>query len=253
MNRIFLSTPVLWALAASASASTMAINFGKVTPASPTETGYDNALYNDTASLLPTTVNYGTFGGVTLSVSTSPSTTPVPVDNRLRSIDRGVSPAYSGALDTLTQSWIGTQAQGSYLTVILGGVDAGLHTWTSYHFDNGSGASGNGNQNGKMEIAMSVDSGATFSIVNPSYQIQDNEGTVTSVIAPFSVDFTAVAGQSVQFRFLNNALGTLANNTTDPVQDFTLINGFNVAPVPEPSAALFSILGLAGFALRRRR
>ncbi len=239
-NRCFNKNKVLTTL------STLAINLGPTT--SPTEVGYDLAGYNGSTGTAAVSVPLGTFGGVTISATTGGGT-----DNRFRSIDRATSTAYSGPLDILTQTWFGTQQPVSALTIILSGVDAGLHNWTSDHFDNGSGASGNGNQNGKMEIALSVDSGTTFTVINPSFQIQDNEGTVTSTIVPFSTNFTAVAGQSVQVRFINVALGTLASGATDPGQDFTLINGFNVTPVPEPSAALFAAIGLVGVALRRRR
>lgn len=221
MKHFSLVLATVGILSSASLASNLAINLGPLT--SEAETGYDLAGASNSAGATEVSLGLGTFNGVTVTVATGGGT-----DNRFRSVDRGTSPAYSGPLDLLTQSWFGTQTQPSALTMILSGVDAGLHKWTPFHFDNGSGGLGNGNQNGKMEISLSVDGGASFSVVDANFQIQDNEGTPTSEIAPFSVDFTAVAGKDVHIRFVNVALGTLANGNTDPGQDFTVINGFVV-------------------------
>lgn len=221
MKNLIFAIATLGVLSPLSQATNLAINLGPAT--SEVEAGYDLAGAGNSSGGAAVSLALGTFNGVTVTVTTGGST-----ENRFRSVDRGTSPAYSGPLDLLTQSWFGTQTQPSALTIILSGVDPGLHNWKSYHFDNGSGAIGNGNQNGKMEIALSVDCGANFSVVDPRFQIQDNEGTATSEIAPFSVDFMAVAGKDVHIRFVNVALGTLANGNTDPGQDFTVINGFVV-------------------------
>ena len=249
MKLTYISPLVMGLMVAQSNGTTLAINLGPAT--SDAEAGFTLLdSINTAGGAAAYSVTLGTSNGVTIVASTGGSLT----DNRYRSIDRGDSTAYEGALDQLTESWVGTQTQGSALTFSLTGVDAGEHVWTSYHFDNGTGASGNGNQNGQMLIELSVDSGASFSTLATNFQIQDNEGTVTSTIAPFSANFTAVAGQSVQFRFTNSALGTLASGAIDAGQDFTVINGFTVAPavIPEPSTALLGLLGGLGL-LRRRR
>lgn len=230
-----------------ASASTLSVNLGPET--SDAEAGFDLLQSSNSTGTAAVSLPLGSVGGVSVLVSTGGSAT----DNRFRSVDRGDSTAYSGPFDQLTEGWIGTQTFGSALTISLTGVDAGTHTWTSYHFDNGTGLSGSGNQNAQMLIELSVDGGTTFSTLETNFQIQDNEGTATSTIVPFSTDFTAVAGQDVQVRFTASALGTLASGATDVGQDFTVINGFSIEPsvIPEPSSALLGLL--AGLGLLRRR
>jgi MYXO-CTERM domain-containing protein len=233
-------------------ASTLNVNLG---PAGSTaEPGFTLLASANSTGTPAVSLPLGTVGGVSVVVTTGGG-----ANNRFRSVNRGVSAPYSGAFDGLTESWIGTE-QGtgtadppSALTIILNGVDPGPHLWTSYHFDNGTGVSGNGNQSGRMTIEYSVDSGASFTVAATDFQIQDNEGIATVAILPFTTTFTAVAGQTVQFRFTNTALGLNAASAVDPAQDFTVVNGFSVTPVPEPSALWAGLLCLGGIALRRRR
>ncbi len=235
-----------------AAASTMNVNLGPA--GSSAEAGFTLLASANSTGTPAVSLPLGTVGGVSVTVATGGG-----ANNRYRSVNRGVSTAYSAAFDSLTESWIGTE-QGSgtadppsALTIILAGVDPGPHVWTSWHFDNGTGLSGNGNQSGRMTIEYSVDSGASFTVAATDFQIQDNEGTATSTINPFSTAFTALAGQTVQFRFTNTALGLNATNTVDPAQDFTVVNGFSVAPVPEPSGPVLALVATGLALLRRRR
>jgi hypothetical protein len=94
--------------------------------------------------------------------------------------------------------------------------------------------------------------------VSSSYEILDSELGFGDVAEPsdvnftFSTSFVADGTSDVIFRFTNIQLG---NNGTvpDPAQDFTVINGFAVVAVPEPSMVALVGAMLTGVALIRRR
>jgi hypothetical protein len=254
-----------------AGASTIAVNFGAF--GSATEPGYTDVF--PTAAVAGTVVTaasdqlvFGTstVGGVTITATSATVGGGAIADNRIRALNRfptpPPNPEYTGPLSLLTTSWIGTQrgflaadgvdSRASSLTISLSGVTAGLHTWTSYHLDNGLPATaGNGNQSGQLRIEFSNDSGVTFTTLASAFQIADTEALgVPPDANPFSHTFTSVAGQDVRFRFTNVAPGLLASGSVDVGQDFVVINGFNL--IPEPSSALLGLIGALGL-LRRRR
>jgi hypothetical protein len=254
-----------------AGATTIAVNFGAFGSAS--EPGYTDvfptaAVPNTVVTAASDQLVFGTstVGGVTITASSATIGGGAIADNRIRALNRfptpPPNPEYTGPLSLLTTSWIGTQrgflladgatSRASSLTISLSGVADGLHTWTSYHLDNGLPATaGNGNQSGQLRIEFSNDGGANFVTLTNAFQIADTEAIgVPPDANPFSHTFTAIAGQDIQFRFTNVAPGLLANGTVDPGQDFVVINGFNL--IPEPSSAVLGLLGAVGL-LRRRR
>ena len=60
------------------------------------------------------------------------------------------------------------------------------------------------------------------------------------------VKLTGLTGSDIKIRSIANLLG-------NPATPRAPMNGFQIVQVPEPSAAILAVLGLVGFAFRRRR
>ncbi len=185
--------------------------------------------------------------------------------DRIRSVDRGDDRIYNGVLSNLSVGWVGNEEQSDQFLVKLRGVGAGRYLWTSYHVDNGNvhativGGS-SGNQSGKMSIELSVDGGATYTMLNPAYQILDTELSIGDTVEPsdppnfgFTTSFIANGTDDVIFRFINVEIGNSVTLEPDPSQDFTVINGFTLTQIPEPTTlAVAGLAGLGLLAVRRR-
>jgi hypothetical protein len=241
-------------------ASTLAVNFvnnaaDAVSGGPQDQAGFTALVVANASGAGGTVLNAGTVGGVTVSLQNVDTNGG---NNRIRSIDRGETRVYNGVYSNLSVGWVGNEDGGDFFLLTLSGVTAGPHNWTSYHIDNGTGASGNGNQNGMMTIQVSVDGGANYSAVATNYEILDAELSLGESAVPsdpanftFSTTFTANGTDDVVFRFLNTAVG-FTPTAADPGQDFTVINGFEVSPVPEPSSC-FVTAGAAVCLMARRR
>jgi hypothetical protein len=277
LNRLLLAFGVLAPLIAAntVSASTVFANFGAFN--STPEPGYTNVVpltaVTNTIVLAATdslTFTTPVVGGVTITATSATVGGGAIADNRLRAFTRQLTAGdFTGPLGILTAGFIGTQrgflaadatdlvnnpsglSRASSLIVGLSGVTAGDHTWTSYHLDNGIGAAGN--QSGQMRIEFSNNAGATFTTLATNFQVTDSEAVGTPLNAnPFTHTFTAT-GADILFRFTNVALGSNAAGAPASAEDFTVINGFNLVPVPEPSSALLGLVGALTLLRRRRR
>ncbi len=234
---------VLLALGLTASlshAATLSVNLTR--SGAPTEAGFTNWATND--NTLPSDLS-ATLGSDNLTLS-APST-GINAGTTLRSIDRGGNDGYAGTLTSLTRTWWGQRASstgaGGYITIDISGLSAGTYTFTSWHLDHED-------QTGGMTIDFSDNDGSSFSNVVPAFDLLNYAGggatPADNAAAPYVATFNFVStGADVQIRFRNNAAGTSSTA-------FALVNGFEIATVPEPSASV--LVGLAaGFGLLRRR
>jgi hypothetical protein len=178
----------------------------------------------------------GTSGGVSVYVRSDQH-------GPIRSIDRGNVRVYDGQLSNLSISWIGNGHRAGRFSIRLRGVTAGLHHWTSYHVDNGTGLMRNGDQNGLMRIELSLDGGDSYQILDPAYRILDAEYDPIQTLQPadppnflFHTSFVANGTHDVVFRFDNVGSGPDFRGQYPVGADFTVINGFRLVGVPEPSA-----------------
>jgi hypothetical protein len=228
----------------SAMASTLAVNFVN----SPTDTfqrqpGFES-FYIPNGFPANIEAYAGTSGGVSVYVLSD--------SGPVRSIDRGNVRVYRGELSNLSISWIGNGHNAGNFYITLRGVSAGLHHWTSYHVDNGTGLMMNGDQNGLMSIELSLDGGQSYQMLDPAYRILDAEIDPIQTLQPydppnflFHTSFVANGSDDVVFRFNNVARGPDLYGQYPIGSDFTVINGFRLTGVPEPSSMLLLILGAA--------
>lgn len=246
-------------LPATSAASTLAVNFVNAAgDAAQAQPGFTDLLVANLSGAGGSVLNAGSVGGVSISLQ---NVDVIGANNRIRSIDRGDNRVYQGIYSNLSVGWIGNEDGGDQLLLTLSGLTAGAHSWTSYHIDNGTGLVGNGNQNGKMRIELSLDGGTNFSIVATDYEILDAEASIGESAQPsdpanftFTTPFVSDGVNNVVFRFTNTSVGGSATLAADAGQDFTVVNGFEVSEVavPEPgSVALLATLGLAAFVRRR--
>ena len=188
------------------------VNLGKT--ASSTEAGYANFFADDNVA--------GTHSARVMGVDITVTETGSP--SNLRAIDRG-NTAYAGAMEKLTESWMGTSAQGSALTVTLDGGDlvAGDYSWTSYHHDQS-------NQTGRMNVDVSTDGGATFQRVSSYLDITNGTSSASPSPGALSFELAADGSSDVQVRF------TAADSGS--ANDFTVVNGFSLQPYTAPGVVL---------------
>lgn len=204
----------------------------------PAEAGFDTWTTGDRSAPALKTIN-----GIDLSFIESRNDSGTP-NNVIRSIDRGGNDGYAGSLTALTQTWWGVRAgsgnAGGFLTLALDGHGIGSsgYDWVSWHHDQD-------NQTGVMDIEVSVDGGSNYTLVVDDLGIVD--GVVDSHAGapnPAAFSFTSNGVDDVYIRFTNVSGGSSGT-------DFTLINGFQLTAVPEPSS--LALLGLGGLLITRRR
>lgn len=166
--------------------------------------------------------------------------------------------------------WDGTTGTPTYMTLALGGLNAGTYDWVSFHHDTE-------NVHGAFSVELSTDGGTTFAQLADGYMSDGTVGgntnsltdgspqtaeiTTTAEMAAigsiYNTSFAADGANDVVFRFAPYS-GVL----TDPVTGVTGVhnqiwgmNGFSVsaAAVPEPgSATLLGLATLGFFGFRRR-
>jgi len=141
--------------------------------------------------------------------------------------------------EDLLETWWGDESAFSF---VIDGTDlgAGDFTWTSWHTDKKD-------ITGTMDIEFSVDGGTNWTLAFDDFDIisiRDDANPGPEIPNAASFQFTSNGTDDVWVRFTSD--GTNAT-------DFTVVNGFEVTVVPEPSAFALLVLSLALLASRRRR
>ena len=220
------------------------------------------------------TANYSTsFGDVGVTPAW-PNTDDINVQ---QSIDRGAGNDGNWAdtdlnlvtdwlgIDTRTGNggngnWDGVDGTPTYMTLTLSGLAADSYNWRSYHHDT---------ENVHVSFAawVSTDGGANFTQLadgymadsteggNPDSTMNGSPGLVTDFAGLaaaggiYDATFTADGANDVvlQFAPYSGALGDEVHN------QLWGINGFQLAPVPEPATNGLLSIALIGLLLARRR
>jgi hypothetical protein len=212
----------------------ISVNLGRTGATAPAESGFDDWKITDSSAGPFTT----TIGGIDLTATN--------VGANVRAIDRGGNDTYNLALPNLTRTWWGIQAGATtdvQLLIQVDGIDlgAGSFEWTSWHVDHE-------NQTGKMLVEYSVDGGTTYSTAATAFDIVDK-----------TTDAYAGAPNSLTFSFASNGSDNIIVRYTKAAtavntDQFLVVNGFEIAAVPEPAttAAFMGLLALGAILVRRR-
>ena len=240
------------------------------------EAGYDNYVAAHENAATFTTQNYTPTFAVTGAANVSitpayPSTTDARVQQMIaRNATQQAS--WTGDRANLLGQWIGTDSRTSnggngawdgttgaatYVTLSLGGLPAASYSLVTYHHDVA-------NMNSSFSVELSTDGGTTFTALangRITNSLAGGSPAENEVLPGTGVN---VAGGNPDDLSSTQNLGFAANGTDDVVlryaalatadvhQNFFVLNGLELAQVPEPSSALLSLVG-AGFLLRRRR
>ena len=206
-----------------------------------------------------TTANYG---GITVTPAW-PNTTDRRV---MQSIDRGAGndATWNNAesdLDLVTDfigtdtrtgnggngNWDGTTGTPTYMTLTIGGLNAGDYNWTSIHHDTE-------NVHGAFAVWLSTDGGSSYTQLVDGFMTDGSEGgnpesaarehgpEALLLASNYRTSFTANGTDDVVLRFAPYA-GVAVH------RQLWGMNGFAITPEP----ATIALLGLGALALIRRR
>lgn len=170
-------------------------------------------------------------------------------DDEIRSVSR--TGTRTTDLAELTRTWWGARLKeqtsqtgppfdsGGFLTlgISASNLGAGTFEWTSWHHDYAD-------QNGYIDIDVSVDGGTTFVNAIEEHRIVNGSSTLAPNPATFS--FTSNGVDDIHIRFTNVEVDPNTNSTI-----FALVNGFQI--IPEPSTALLAGVFFGALLLRRHR
>lgn len=238
-------------------------------PADPTSATHNSAGYSSyhashevAAEFVTATYNttFANTGAATVTLTPAWSNT---TDNRvMQSIDRGAGNdnqyTNPGAYDiNLVTDWIGidtrtggggngnfdgTTGTPTWLDITLGGLPAGVYSWTSIHHDT---------ENVHVNFNVYVDGildGSGFQNSSSTGGSPANPNLTPGPANTYDTSFTSTgADVTIRFEPLSGQIANAVHN-----QLFAL-NGFQLEQIPEPSAGLLGIFGLALIGMRRRR
>ena len=157
-------------------------------------------------------------------------------------------------------NWDGVEGTPTYMTLTLSGLDADTYNWRSFHHDTE-------NVHGNFAVWVSTDGGQNFAALadgymadstpggNPDSATNGSPGLVTDFAGLeaaggiYDATFSADGSNDVviQFAPYSGALGDAVHN------QLWGINGFQLAPVPEPASMSLISLGFIGLLATRRR
>ena len=157
-------------------------------------------------------------------------------------------------------NWDGVEGTPTMMSLTLSGLAADTYNWRSFHHDTE-------NVHGNFAAWVSTDGGANFMQLadgymsdssaggNPDSEANGSPGLVTDFAGltaaggVYDAVFTADGSSDVVLQFAPYA-GSLGDAVHNQLWG---INGFQLAPVPEPASASMIMLGLVGLLAGRRR
>ena len=222
------------AIASPAFGSTIMVDFGD---GPPTAAGFVDYIAGDRDEPSAVAAEYLT--PFTVSVDIDGFNLPQGNDD-FRVVDRGAG-------DDYTRDWIGVDARGYMpgaaaptMRLTLDLLNPGRYEFVSTHHDGGP---TNGNQTGLLNYELSDARGITTGQVDVSAEMAGDP--VSTLMLSILSDGGPITLSFVPDAFADPNVGTMAAS-------FTVMNGFTLTRIPEPSVGLLGCLGLIGL-LRRRR
>ncbi len=196
-------------------------------------------------------------GGTNSNILAAESFLPGVTATNLSVSNANVVPSTNS--DTIFVRWsnAGTVTNVNYIEFTLTPTTVGnTLNLTGFNFEyyyDGSGVAGTGTHNARWDVRANINGGGFADVgANPDATYSTNTNAVPGTLPSASVTLTQTGVTSAIFRLSMYNDGTAQ---TDANNVFIKTNSITVTGdvVPEPSTALFGILGLAGFLIRRRR
>ncbi len=219
-------------------------------PVAGSETNHLWGTFSSVAGLAnPATVTVRAIGTTALAAA------------NMRAIQRGPTIALGNitANPSLFHDWIGVTQQigatqtSAFLQITVSGLADGAYEWTSWHHDT-SDQTGIldwrlGSASGKVDIS----NGTAFAVGAPANSTDAGVITATNTPSTLVQSFTIAGGGGNGSIVFELDPQVARDATSGQSVNFSVINGFTIAAIPEPSTALVSALGLGLMLARRRR